>query len=97
MSIRKHLNGYTVPTAVVAVIVAFALAGMTSCNSRVSALEVSDAQERAWREGHERWAGARNAALERIEASTSQMEKDVLIIKVRQEEILRLLKAREEP
>ncbi len=92
MSVRSRLNGYTVPTAIMAVIVSLlGLALMQSCTA-AKAQEIETARLKMALDSHLAWSSERNSVLAQVDARTQNIEKDVVLIRARQEEILRLLR-----
>ena len=91
MSVGKALNGYKVPTAIVAVLVSLlGVAVLQSCG-QARAVEVETARLKTALDAHLLWSAERNVTLGLVDARTQAMMSEIVLMKARQEEILRLL------
>jgi hypothetical protein len=83
MTIRKALNGYTIPTAVVAVLVSLAGLGWMNACTRLSALEAKDAASDARLTAHEGMAEERIRQLDTLQTKVDQMHGIMQVLKDR--------------
>jgi hypothetical protein len=89
MSVRSRLNGYTVPTAVVAVVLTFVLAWSATSCSRLGALEAAEAAELAWRQGHQDIADQRIRQIDALQTKVDQMHGILEVLKDRSDRLER--------
>lgn len=86
-AIGDKLNGYKVPYAIAAVLVTFTLGVTFNACARLSAIEIKAAQEEEWRKAHMEMSATRVMQLDSLQVSVNNIEKDMILIKSRQEAI----------
>jgi hypothetical protein len=89
MSVRSRLNGYTVPTAVIAVLVSLAGLAMMNACTRIAALEADAAAEQAWRQTHMEMSIQRIEQIDRMQVGLDQIHGIVGVLKDRSDRLER--------